>query len=112
MATKQPYMIWHFKIEQEETTKVVAITNSSEPDYIPAKKGIVRVKHVLSNYRLMPLTNGKVKVEFELFVDPGGSIPTWLINANIVNAPYKTTVGMIKQLPNYQNASVSFISEK
>jgi ribosome-associated toxin RatA of RatAB toxin-antitoxin module len=105
-------LIWHFKIEQEETTKIVAVTNTSEPDYIPAKKGIVRVKHVQSGYRLTPLANGKIKVEFEIFVDPGGNIPAWLVNANIVSAPYKTTVGMIKQLPNYQKASVPFIFEK
>jgi ribosome-associated toxin RatA of RatAB toxin-antitoxin module len=105
-------MISHFDIEQEEATRIVAITNSSEPDYIPDKKSIVRVKRVQSNYRLTPLGNGKVNVEFELFVDPGGSIPAWLINANIVMAPYKTTVSMIKQLPNYQKASFPFITEK
>src|SRR3954467_440289 len=35
-------MIWHFKIEQDTITKIVAVTNTSEPDYSPAKKGIVR----------------------------------------------------------------------
>jgi hypothetical protein len=105
-------LIWHFNIEQAETTKIVAITNQSEPEYIPEKKSIVRVKHVQSSYRLTPLTEGKVKVEFELFVDPGGNIPAWLINANIVTAPYKTTVAMIRQLPTYQKASFPFIAEK
>jgi len=105
-------MIWHFKIEQEETMKIVTVANTSQPDYIPAKKGIVRVKRVESNYKLTPLNNGKIKVEFEIFVDPGGNIPAWLINANIVTAPYKTMVGMINQLPNYQKASFPFITEK
>jgi len=105
-------MIWHFNIEQEGSTKIVNITNTSEPDYIPAKKGIVRVKRVQSSYKLTPLSGGKVEVEFEIFVDPGGSIPAWLINANIVAAPYKTTVAMNKQLPNYQTASFPFITEK
>jgi hypothetical protein len=105
-------MIWHFNVEQDAATKIVTITNTSEPDYIPDKKGIVRVKRVQSSYRLTPLDSGKVNVEFEIFVDPGGSIPVWLINANIVMAPYKTTVAMIKQLPDYQKASFPFIKEK
>ncbi|HEY6978062.1 MAG TPA: START domain-containing protein, partial [Chitinophagaceae bacterium] len=105
-------LIWHFNIEQEEITRIVAITNTSEPDYIPGKKNIVRVRRVHSSYRLTPLSGGKVKVEFELFVDPGGNIPAWLINANIIAAPYKTTVAMIKQLPTYQKALFSFITEK
>jgi len=105
-------MIWHFNIEQEGSAKIVNITNTSEPDYIPAKKGIERVIRVQSTYKLTPLNGGKVEVEFEIFVDPGGSIPAWLINANIVRAPYKTTEAMIKQLPNYQTASFPFIAEK
>ena len=58
-------MIWHFKVEQDEATKIVTITNTSEPDYIPEKKGTVRVQRVQSSYRLTPLDSGKVNVEFE-----------------------------------------------
>ncbi len=105
-------VVSHLKIEQEEETKIVTVANTGEPDYIPQKKGSVRVEHFQSNYKLTPLPGGKVKVEFELFVDPGGNIPAWLINANIVAAPYKTTVAMIKQLLGYQKASVPFITEK
>jgi ribosome-associated toxin RatA of RatAB toxin-antitoxin module len=102
----------HFKIEQDAATKIVTVINTGKPGYIPEKKDRVRVQHFQSNYKFTPLPDGKVKVEFELFVDPGGNVPAWLINSNIVTAPYKTTVAMIKQLPGYQNASVAFITEK
>ena len=101
-----------FKIVQDESTKVITTTNSNDPGHIPDKEGRVRVQQFNTTYRLSPLPNGKVKVEFELYVDPGGSIPAWLINANIVTAPYKTTVAMFKQLPAYQSASFPFIKEK
>jgi len=104
-------LIWHFNITQDPATKIVNINNTSEPKLIPEKNGIVRVERVQSSYKLTPLDSGKVNVEFEIFVDPGGSIPTWLINANIVTAPYKTSVAMVKQLPNYQKASFAFIKE-
>ncbi|HYV94384.1 MAG TPA: START domain-containing protein [Chitinophagales bacterium] len=102
----------HFKIQQDSVTKIVTVTNSGEPDHIPEKAGRVRVQHFQSNYKFTPLPDGKVKVEFELYVDPGGNVPDWLINANIVTAPYKTTLAMIKQLPNYQKVSFPFITEK
>src|SRR4030095_2264754 len=105
-------MASHFKIHQDSITKIVTVTNKGEPDYIPPKEDRVRVPHFQSNYKFTPLTNGKVKVEFELYVDPGGTVPDWLINANIVTAPYKTTQALIKQLPNYQKASFDFIKEK
>ena len=102
----------HFKIEQDSTTNIVSVTNTGQPEYIPSKEDRVRVPHFQSNYKFTPLGNGKVKVEFELYVDPGGSVPDWLINANIVTAPYKTTLALIKQLPKYQAASFDFIREK
>jgi len=102
----------HFKVEQDSATRIVSVNSTGIPDYIPVKEGRVRVQHFQSNYKLTPLDSGMVKVEFELYVDPGGSVPAWLINANIVSAPYNTTAAMITQLPKYQSASYSFIKEK
>lgn len=102
----------HFKIVQDPVTRVVTATNTGQPDYIAVKEDRVRVQHFQSNYSFTPLGGGKVKVEFELYVDPSGSVPDWLINSNIVTAPYKTTLSMIKELPNYQKASFDFIREK
>ena len=101
----------HFLIKQDEKTKVVTVTNTGEPNHIPPKEDRVRVQHFQSNYKFTPLTNGKVKVEFELFVDPGGNVPAWLINSNIVTAPYKTTEAMVKLLPSFQTATLPFIKE-
>ena len=105
-------VVSYFKIGQDESTKIVTTTNSSDPGRIPEKEGRVRVQYFKTTYKLSPLPNGKVKVEFELYVDPGGNIPAWLINANIVTAPYKTTLAMMKQLTAYQTASLPFIKEK
>jgi hypothetical protein len=105
-------VVSYFKIEQNAPTGIVTMTNSGMADYIPEKSGRVRVQHFQSKYTLTPAEDGIVKVEFELYLDPGGSVPAWLINANIVTAPYNTTVSMSKQLPNYQTASYSFIKEK
>jgi hypothetical protein len=105
-------MIWHFNIQQDTATGIVTITNTSEPEFVPEKNGIVRVRRVQSSYKLTPSGTGNVNVEFEIFVDPGGSVPAWLINANIITAPYKTTIAMVKQLPHYQKATFSFIIEK
>ena len=102
----------HFKITQDPVTKIVTANNTGQPDYIPQKEDRVRVQHFQSNYVFTPMAGGKVKVEFELFVDPSGGVPDWLINSNIVTAPYKTTLALIKQLPAYQKASYDFIKEK
>lgn len=100
------------KISQDSVTKVVTIASTCNPDFIARQFGCVRIEHFQSTYFLIPVSGGVVQVQFELFVDPGGSIPDWLINDNIVRAPYNTTVGMIAELPKYQSVKVPYIREK
>lgn len=105
-------LIIDFKISQDSATKVVTIASSCSPDFTGHQLGCVRIEHFQSVYILTPVAGGNIQVQFEMFVDPGGSIPDWLVNDNIVRAPYNTTVGMIDELPNYQSAKVPFIKEK
>jgi len=100
-----------FKVEQDASTKIVSFTKTAMPLLIPESNGLVRVQYLHAKYLLKPLSSDSVLVEMELQLDPGGSIPAWLINANIVAAPYKSTEQMIKRLPAYQSASYSFITE-
>lgn len=104
-------VVTNFKVEQDAVTRVVTFTKTAVPKFIPENSGLVRVPYLHSRYLLTPLSSDSVLVEMELHLDPGGSIPTWLINANIVAAPYKSTEQMIKRLPIYQSASYSFIKE-
>lgn len=104
-------VVTHFKLEQNAVTGIVTITKTAAPQFIPANEGYVRVRYLQAKYTLTPLSSDSVQIEMELQVDPGGSIPAWLINANIVSAPFKSTEQMIKRLPMYKSASCSFIKE-
>ncbi len=104
-------LITDSKISQDSLTKTVTISSMAAPGYIPDKPGILRIKQFQSVYTLTELGNGKIKIDYTAFGNPGGDIPDWLINANIVVGPYKSTFRMNKQLPQYQSASFSFIKE-
>ncbi|MBA3649562.1 MAG: START domain-containing protein [Chitinophagales bacterium] len=104
-------VISYFNISQDSDNKTVRFNRTGIPDYLPPVDGKVRLPQFRSDYTLKPLTADSVLVELELHLDPGGSLPAWLLNANLVTAPYKSTVEMMKQLPRYQNASYSFIKE-
>lgn len=99
------------KISQDSVTKVVTVNSKGAPDYIPDSTGVVRIKNFHSIYTLTKLTDGRIKVDYALYGDPGGNIPAWLINANIVVGPYNSTLEMNKQLAKYQSANYSFIIE-
>jgi len=99
------------KISQDSATKTVTINTIATPDFLPVVQGVVRIQHYHSIYTLTRLADGKLQIDYTAFGDPGGDIPDWLINANIVVGPYKTTLEMNKRLPQYQKASFAFIKE-
>lgn len=97
---------------QDEKTKIVYQKVNSVPDYTPVTKGNVRVREYRAMWTLKPLKNGMVQVEYELLVNPAGSIPAWVINLAVVEGPFETSVKMKELLLNekYQKANYSFIS--
>jgi len=104
-------VVAHFNVTQDPTTKVVTFAKIGDEDFIPEKKGYVRVKNFRSVLTLTPISKDSVRMELEVHLDPGGNIPDWFYNENLVQSPYNTTVGTVNQLPKYQKASLSFIKE-
>ncbi len=105
-------MIVDLKITQDSATKTITAKSILKPDFISAKDGMERIKIYKSEYRLIPLPGKKVRIEFEMYVYPGGSIPNSLINATISKGPFNTTVAMIEQLKKKAYQSVKYTSIK
>lgn len=78
------------RVEQNSETLVVTINSSAKPDYSPKLNGVVRVPYVDSSWTLIPQPDGTVDVSYRVHNDPGGEIPTWLINSLASDQPYNT----------------------
>jgi hypothetical protein len=52
-------------------------------------------------------------VQYELRVDPAGSLPAWLVNMLSSKGPYESFLNLKTQLlkPKYANAKFSFITD-
>ncbi len=66
------------------------VTLEGKPNYIPEKDDYVRVPFLSAYWLLEPLSDGKTQVTYQVHADPGGSVPTWLVNSFAVDNPYKT----------------------
>ncbi|SHM49291.1 START domain-containing protein [Phytopseudomonas punonensis] len=64
------------------------------PNYQPEEKGYVRVANVEGSWTMTPKPDGMVEVIYEAHTDPGGSVPSWLSNKFVVEAPFNTLKGM------------------
>ncbi len=101
------------KVNQDEITKEVIHKAVGEPNYLPLVEDHVRVKVFNSMWVLTPLKNGFVNCVNQILVDPGGSIPTWLINMVAVDGPFETTSNFRKLVMDkkYQSTQLEYIKE-
>jgi hypothetical protein len=67
------------------------------PDYLPEKRGIVRMKKAEGYILLQPL-DGKTEVTYVFHSEPGDNIPPWLANNSIAELPFRTLYGLRKRL--------------
>ncbi len=86
----------HLTATQNPETKAITIDGPAVPGYVPVKKGMVRIDNSVGKWIITPVGNNEVRVEYSIHVDPGGSLPSWLVNMFADEAP----VQIFKNLKN------------
>lgn len=84
----------HNIIEQDPQSGVVTIRTTAVPDYIPEKPDLVRVKKIDAYWRFTPLGDGLVELVYNVYNDPGGNLPAWLVNSAAISQPYNTLINL------------------
>ncbi|MCY1295375.1 START domain protein [compost metagenome] len=62
----------------------------ADPKAVPAVPGQIRVPKLEGEWRLVPKGPGVTEVTYQVQTEPGGSIPSWLANSFVVDAPMNT----------------------
>ncbi len=98
-------------LSQDKKTKKVLIKMQSQPKAVPLKQGMVRVQTMSGYWEFMPIiiagkNSGKVKVTYELSLDPGGNLPKFLVNTLAVDFPFNTLKNLrqLVKKPAYRDA--------
>jgi len=84
---------------------VLNIQAKSLPDYLPKEKEYIRVPYSLATWKVTQGANNKLKVDYTFSVDPGGSIPSWIVNATLTIGPYNS-FAKLKEILKAQKATV------
>lgn len=105
--------IAHIKVTQDPATKVITVDAPCLPDMVPVKDGIVRIEHSVGKWIITPVDSGQVKVEYTLHLDPGGSVPAWLLNMFITQGPTESFKKLKVQLQKntYKNVKLAYVTE-
>jgi hypothetical protein len=81
--------ILHVVSEQGTDGSLTRILDG-QPQFIPLDKGHTRVASLQGFWRFVPQGEGKVEVTYQVHTEPGGSVPSWLANSFVVDAPFNT----------------------
>jgi len=71
----------------------------SLPNYLPLDGNFVRVPYSSALWKVTVLNEHSLKIDYTFSVDPGGNIPTWLVNSTLAIGPYNSFV-KLKELLN------------
>ncbi len=106
-------LVFHSAVKQDSLTLVVKTNSYCVPGYVEEKEGIVRVKNGKTSWTITPKPDGFVEVDYFVSLDPGGSIPAWLVNSTIDMGPFNTLkkVRQLLEEGKYKDATFWFVKE-
>ena len=95
-------------LSQDPETKIIEIKVEGVPDMLPKQKRNVRIPEMEINWKISPLGDDRVHISYHLYSDPGGSIPSWLINMFIDQGPRHTLEDLRKMLEKDKYQEIHF----
>ena len=85
-------------VTRNDETGAITIQVSIVDGYVPEKKGKIRMPSGHGKWMFTPLEDGLTEVHHSFGGDPGGSIPSWVVNMFLVESPLKTMIGIQERL--------------
>lgn len=102
-------MVVHLTVSQDLATKTVTIISNGVPENIPKEEGLVRVPMSTAKWTIRRLSAKKVSVEYTIKIDPGGSVPAWMVNMVCAEAPYISFKNLRAKIGTYGSHALPFI---
>lgn len=82
-------MVVHIRTKYTPNNELI-ITTESENGIVPEKKGFVRVPSSYAKWTVKMKKKNQLQIKYTMQIDPGGSVPAWLVNWVCAEAPYQS----------------------
>ncbi|TXK44880.1 lipid-binding protein [Pontibacter qinzhouensis] len=89
-------MVLQLSVTTDPATQEATIQSKSQLDYMPHQKGKVRVPYSTASWKITPLPDKAIQAEYVFSVNPGGSLPAWVVNSVATTGPYNSFVELRK----------------
>lgn len=104
-------LVVRMDLSQDSGSRVLTVHADVVGGLVPLHKGIVRVPFSRAVWTISPLDSTRIHVRYEVQINPGGSVPAWLVNLFAANGPYDSfqKLRIRVALPQYQDLHLPFI---
>jgi hypothetical protein len=102
----------HLKISQNKKNRVMTIESINVNGMVPIRNKITRMRYAKMTWIVTPGQNGRTcQVDYRIQIDPGPSVPAWLLNLFATNGPYQSFIKLKEEikLPKYAGKHYSFL---
>jgi hypothetical protein len=89
------------------TPDVLNIQAKSISDYLPKNENYIRVPYSLAQWKVTQAPGNKLKVDYTFSIDPGGNIPSWIVNATMTFGPFNS-FAKLKEILKAQKSTVVY----
>ena len=80
--------IFHARVSYNPDQSVT-VEMQSVPDEIPGRQ-YVRIRHAAGHYHLQALSATETTISWQMFIDPAGALPAWIVNAMLTDLPFQS----------------------
>lgn len=107
----------HVALTQDPRTLELTLKASAVPDYAPPRNGFIRMPVIESIWRFTPEADGRTRVEFSGYADPGGQLSSGLLGAFQSKLVWQSPYHSLRDLhdvigdPRYQAAAFAYVRE-
>ncbi len=77
-----------------DNDKGITVLNFTKSTGKPNVSGVVRMPAADGFWKLTSISETKTELHYQFLADPGGSLPTWIINMFIVDGPYDAIIAL------------------
>lgn len=83
-------LILHVKLSKGPSANEYHFSAIGRPDFIPPRPGFVRVPLSEAHWYIKVTDQKNLEIKHTILIDPGGNIPSWLMNLSLAEGPYQT----------------------
>jgi hypothetical protein len=87
-----------FAVSIDTALQTMHVSTMGERDFRPAGSDLVRIPYSKSQWYVNTVSNNAIHLSYVLEIDPGGSVPGWIMNLFSTKAPFETFLNLKRKM--------------